>query len=389
MANEENGAILIIGAGLGGLVAALALQRRGIPVRVFEKASELGEVGAGISLAPNASRVLIALGLRGAMEAVVNSPDAMGRKDWQTGALIALDDAPAYEATYGAPYWQLHRADLHDVLVRAVRANDPDAIALNKDFVSFAADEGRVEARFVDGTTVQGAVLIGCDGLKSVLRDLLWNPGPPHYLGYVAYRGLTPVDSLPGGLVTPASANGHGPGTHFTRYLIRQGSIVNYVGFARRDDWVDDGWHVTATIDEVLKSFDGWNDEMRLIVENTAEGRCHKWGMFGRAPMPQWTQGRVALLGDAAHAMLPFLGQGASMAIEDGIVLARALAEHGLTADALTRYEAVRRPRANAIAERSSARAETVFRPSDAADTMRKGLPPDIFGYDAVTVPLS
>lgn len=380
--------VLIVGAGLGGLVAALGLQDKGIPVKVFERAPELGEVGAGISLAPNATRVLIALGLRDAMEDVADSPDAMGRKHYATGELIAEDASPEYEAKYGAPYWQLHRADLHDVLVAAVRANDADAIALNKDFVSFEADDAGVTAHFADGSRQQGAVLIGCDGLKSVLRDLLWNPGKPHYLGYVAYRGLTPVEQLPDGLVTPASANGHGPGAHFTRYLIRKGKTVNYVGFARRDDWIDDGWHVTATVEEVLRSFEGWNDEFRLIVENTGEGRCHKWGMFGRAPMPRWGKGRVTLLGDAAHPMLPFLGQGVSMAIEDGMVLARALRGHGLTADALARYETARRPRANEIVERSAQRAEITFQVSDASKNMRAGLPPDIFSYDALTVPV-
>jgi len=378
--------VLIVGAGMGGLVAALALQRANIPVRVFERAPELGEVGAGISLAPNATRVLIALGLRDAMETIVNSPDAMGRKDWRTGEVIALDASPEYEAKYGAPYWQVHRADLHEALVAAVRANDADAIALDRDFVAFDEDGTGVTARFADGSEARGEVLIGCDGLKSVARDLLWNPGEPEYLGYVAYRGLTPVDRLPPGLISPSSANGHGLGTHFTRYLIRKGETVNYIGFAKRGDWVDDGWHVTATIDEVLKSFEGWNDEFRLIIENTAQGRCHKWGMFGRPPMDHWTKGRVTLLGDAAHPMLPFLGQGVSMAIEDGMVLARALAGHGLTHDALMAYETVRRPRANEIVDRSSKRAEVIFHASDASLNMRAGLPPDIFGYDALTV---
>jgi len=384
---NETGAI-IVGAGMGGLVATLALQQAGVPVRVFEKAATLGEVGAGISLAPNSTRVLIALGLRDEMEKIVNSPDAMGRKHHETGEIIALDDAPEYEAKYGAPFWQMHRADLHDLLVRTVRDNDPDAIALSHDFVSFTQDDAGIEARFADGATARGAVLIGCDGLKSVLRDLLWNPGQPHYLGYVAYLGLTPTASLPEGLFTPSAANGNGPSTHFTRYLIRGGETVNYVGFARRDDWIDDGWSVPATIDEVLKSFEGWNEEVQLIIKNTSAGRAHKWGMFGRGPMPQWSQDRVTLLGDAAHAMLPFLGQGVSMAIEDGIVLGRALAEFGTTPEALARYETVRRPRANEILERSDARAERIFRPSDSEDTMSRGLPPDIFSYDAINTPL-
>ena len=380
--------VIIIGAGLGGLVAALALQRADIPVRVFEKASELGEVGAGISLAPNATRVLIALGLGPALTKIANSPDAMGRKDWSTGVLRAVDDSTGYQKKYGAPYYQLHRADLHALLVQAVRDNDAEAIALNRDFASYTADDDGVVAHFAGGASIRGALLIGCDGLKSVLRGLMWGVEQPRYLGYVAYRGLTPAASLPPGLIAPAAASSHGPGTHFTRYLIRGGDTVNYVGFALRDDWVDDGWSVPATVDEVLASFAGWNDETRQVIENTEAGRCHKWGMFGRSPMPQWTQGRVTLLGDAAHPMLPFLGQGVSMAIEDGIVLARAIAQHGATAAALVCYETARRPRANDIVERSAARGEQVHRPSDSTDEMSIGLPPDIFSYDAVTVAL-
>ena len=380
--------IIIVGAGFSGLVAAFSLKRFGVPFTVFERAPELGEVGAGISLSPNATRVLIALGLRSELDQICNSPEALCSKHWETGEILNLDDSVDYDSKYGAPYYQVHRADLHDLLVRTVTKDDSDAIRLDKDCVRYDTDEAAVTAHFADGTSVEGEVLIGCDGIKSVLRDLLWNPGKPHYLGYLAYRGLTPVDCLPNDLIVPSSATFSGPGHHFTRYLVRGKQLVNYVGFAQREEWVDEGWNVEASIDEVLDSFAGWAPEIQHIIKNTQQGRCHKWGLLGRDPLKQWTKGRVTLLGDAAHPMLPFLGQGSSMAIEDGYILGRAIGESDDAQTGLSRYEEERRPRANAVVEASAAQADRKHRAPKPGGTIAKSLQPEIFTYDATTVPL-
>ena len=378
--------VIIVGAGFGGLVTALGLQRFGLPCRVFEKAPALEEVGAGISLSPNSTRVLIALGLRRQLDQICNSPEALCTKHFDTGEVRALNESVNYEKQYGAPYYQVHRADLHALLTETVLGNDPGAIHLNRDFVDFESRGNSVEARFADGSSATGEVLIGCDGIKSVMRDLLWRPGKPHYLGYVAYRGLTPVDRLPDGLIAPPSATFSGPGRHFTRYLIRGKELVNYAAFAQRAEWTDEGWFTGAGIDEVLENFVGWAPEVLHIIRNTRDGHCHKWGLFGRSPLPQWTRERATLLGDAAHPMLPFLGQGSSIAIEDGFVLARALAEYDDPATALAKYEAARLPRANETVEQSAAQGERKHRRPEPGDTMRELLQTQLFAYDATSV---
>ncbi|MCB2107462.1 MAG: FAD-dependent monooxygenase [Rhodobacteraceae bacterium] len=380
--------VIISGAGLGGLTAALALQRAGVPVKVYERAPALTEVGAGLSLGPNATRILHALGLESALREVCNTPDRLSAKHYQTGEIISEQVSRDYVKSYGAPYYQVHRADLMTVLSYAVLANDPSAIVLGHEITGCDASQTGVEVHCANGTAAKGDVLIGCDGVRSVLRAKLWNMPPPAFLGYIAYRGLTPVSALPEGLITPASATFNGPERHLTRYLIRGGTIVNYVAFVQTPDWVDEGWSVTATVDEVLERFAGWAPEVQHLIRNTANGTCIKWGLFGRAPFDHWTKGRVALLGDAAHPILPFLGQGASMAIEDGMILARALAEFSDPLEALRRYEAVRRPRANTIVEMSTEQGKRIHRAPSADYSVKTGLRPDIFKYDAVTEPI-
>lgn len=374
----------LIGAGIGGLTAALALQHFGIPVRVYEQANELGEVGAGLSLGPNATRVLMALGIAPALEKVCNRPDRFAGKDYVTGAIRSESKAQDYLATYGAPYFQVHRADLHALLIEAVRARDPEAITLSSELIGFTSDRAGVDATFAGGRSQRFSALIGCDGIKSTVRRILWDPEPPKYLGFVAYRGLTEVSALPLGLIAPSSCTFHGPERHFTRYLIRRGAVVNYVAFAERNDWTDEGWSVPARTDEVLETFAGWAPEIQLIVRHTMPGRCHKWGLFGRDVLPRWTAGRVSLLGDAAHPMLPFLGQGASMAIEDAMVLARALTETDTISGALERYENARRPRANAVVEQSRAQAAKIHRKPEAGTTVAQTMRADLFAYDAL-----
>lgn len=279
--------VMIIGAGIGGLTAALSLQHFGIPVQVYERSAELGEVGAGLSLGPNATHVFQALGVDAAMRRVCTEPDKLAGKDYKTGAIVTSADAIDWVKRYGAPYYQGHRADIHGVLADAVRARDPNAIQLNRDLVGWVSGDKGIDAIFADGTRAHGAVLVGCDGIKSIVREKLWDPKAPHFLGHVVYRGLTAVADLPPGLITPSSSSFRGPHRHFTRYLIRNGSLVNYVAFTERTDWADEGWSVPATVDEVLENFTGWAPELQLIVRNTLPGRCHKWGLFGRDPLPR------------------------------------------------------------------------------------------------------
>ena len=377
--------VVIIGAGIGGLTAALALQRAGIPVRVYEKATELGEVGAGLSLGPNATRILIALGLGDDLDRICNRPEGFAGKDYVTGRIISESKAVDYVAKFGAPYFQVHRADLHRVLIDAVTATDPGAIKLGHDLIEVGESGSEVEAVFADRPRVLGDAVIGCDGIKSAVRRKVWDPEQPKFLGFVAYRGLTAAADLPPGLIVPSSGTFHGPERHFTRYLIRGGAIVNYVAFAECGDWADEGWSVPADVNEVLSTFSGWAPEIQEIVRNTLPGRCHKWGLFGRDTLPKWTRGRITLLGDAAHPMLPFLGQGASMAIEDAMILARALADSADAATGLERYDQARRPRANAVVEQSRAQADRIHRKPLPGTTVAQTMRSDLFAYDALT----
>jgi len=358
--NSGDEHILVIGAGIGGLTAALALQREGFRVSVFEQAQNLSEVGAGLTLFKNANIAFDYLGLNAAIAQKSEIPDYGAVKDYKTGEVVnatgLLRSAPP---DVEGSEWknsefelrQIHRADLHELLIAAVRQNDSSAIHLDHSFVSASQDQDSVTATFASGASVSGSVLVGCDGIRSAVRQYLYGADEPEFLNYVAWRGLVPLDSLPAGLLTPDTGVLRGQNKSFTRYKIRGGKLINYVAFARREDWTEDGWMVPSTVDEVMDEFEDATDEVRLIVTNTPPNTCFKWGLLGRDPLTRWTNGRVTLLGDAAHPMLPFLGQGAGMAIEDAVVLARAFSASTSATEALERYELVRRERTTLVTQ--------------------------------------
>lgn len=358
--NTGDAHVLIVGAGIGGLTAALALQRVGFRVSVFEQAGELGEVGAGLTLFKNSNLAYDYLGLNEPIATMSEIPNYGEMKDYKTGEI--LGSTPPLRSTppeVNGTEWkktefelrQVHRADLHGLLVAEVRSNDPDSIHLGQSFNTMVQDKDSVTALFDDGTSASGTVLIGCDGIRSSVRQDLYGTDEPEFLNYVAWRGLVPVDSLPDGLVTPDTGVLRGQNKSFTRYKIRDGSLVNYVAFARRDGWTEDGWMVPSTVDEVMEEFSDATDEISLIVNSTPPNTCFKWGLLGRDPLPQWATGRATLLGDAAHPMLPFLGQGAGMAIEDAVVLARAFGSSADVFEGLARYEAARRERTTLVTQ--------------------------------------
>lgn len=380
--------VAIIGAGLGGLTLALALARMGREVAVFEQAAVLGEVGAGITLSPNSSRVLQHLGLGPELERLGVSPGKQWTQHWQTGEVILeYERGPELGRRYGAPYLHLHRADLHSILAGALKALQPGAIRLDHRLTDVTA-EG--EARFANGATVAAELLMGADGLRSVVRERLFGTAAPQFTGQVAWRGIVPLERLPEDLRDRPPGIHIGPQRLFMRYPVRSGTLINYAAFVELQGWEEESWSIRSTIPELLGHFEGWDPFVRAVIAATPEEQLYKWALHTREPLDSWMAGRVTLLGDAAHAMLPFMGQGAATAIEDGMVLARAIASYPPD-EALRRYEAARRERTTMV-QTQSRLLGLKFQGKDPDELGRGPLQNEealgLFAYDAVMLPI-
>jgi salicylate hydroxylase len=344
--------ILIAGAGIGGLTAALALARQGFRVRLFDQMDRLEEAGAGIQLAPNATRTLIGLGLAGRLKAGIVEPAAIRLRSGASGREIAVMplDAAMF-AHYGAPYWVIHRADLHKALAEAVADEPHITVTLGAQVNDFAIDgtivRATVQQRDPARTSADydGAILIGADGLWSRLRALLGDGAAPRFAGRSAFRAVVPAEQLPARNREPIVDVWMGPGGHVVQYPVRSGAAVNIVAVCS-DCWQSVAWSTSAGRDAVLERFpaSAWAQAVRRLL--AAPEHWQKWALYDRPPSQSWGRGPVTLLGDAAHPMLPFLAQGAAMAIEDAAVLASELARSPGNRDAALRhYEAARRPR--------------------------------------------
>jgi salicylate hydroxylase len=345
--------ILIAGAGIGGLTAALALLRSGIDVEVYEQAPELKEVGAGVQLAANGTRVLYALGIGDELKAL--SCEAQGKeiRHWQTGETWKLFDlGPASIERYGFPYFTVYRPDLLEVLARAVRRAKPDAIHLGARCAGFTQGDASVTLQLENRGTVRGDALIGADGVHSRIRQTVLGPDRPEFTGTIAWRGVVPMERLPKHMARMVGSNWVGPGGHIVHYPLRAGKVMNFVGVLERSDWRIESWTARGTTEELASDYRGWHEDIQVFIR--AIDTPYKWALMVRAPLERWTSRRVTLLGDAAHSMLPFLAQGAVMAIEDGFVLARALAQYGVE-EGLQHYEAARRDRTRRTVEGSAA----------------------------------
>ena len=391
--------ILIAGAGLGGLTTALALIRRGHHVLVFEQATELREVGAGVQLGANGTRVLIALGLEAAMREVVCAATAKEIRLGTTGQRWPIFDLGETSVErFGAPYWMVHRGDFHRVLVNAVRALAPDAIHPGRAVTGFDQTPDRVTLHLADGACVTGDALIGADGVHSAIRRQLFGDGAARFTGIVAWRGLVPMEWLPPHQRRLVGANWMGVGGHVVTYPLRRGEILNFVGAVERDDWRVEAWNVPSTTDECLHDLRNWHDDVRTIIR--AIPIPYKWALLGRDPLEHFAQGRVCVIGDAAHPTLPFLAQGANMALEDAVILVRCLDRFDVP-DALARYEAARLDRTAAIVRGSADNTKrfhnrALATPEGAAAYIAREFTPEkvrqrydwLYEYDALTVPV-
>ncbi len=381
--------ILIAGAGIGGLSAALALLRRGIEVEVFEQSARLGDVGAGIMLTPNATRTLSQLGVESELLGVAIEPESTIYRRFDNGELmLSATLRGVMEPRHGAKYLHVHRADLHAILVAAVRRLSADCIHLDRTFVDYQQDEGSVTARFADGTQCTGGALIGCDGARSRVRERTFGGTAPSFTGQVAWRGVVPASGLPASVTAPGSTIWIGQDRHIVQYPLRGGRVVNYVALVAKAAWQEEGWNKRSEVSDVVNEFADFHPDVRQLLESTPPESCFKWGLFDRNPLDTWTRGRVTLLGDAAHPTLPFMAQGAAMSIEDGAILARAIEQSASPAAGLMRYEQARRGRTSAIVLRSRAATQLYQRLNGDKQEERSQGMAEIYDYDAERAPV-
>ena len=338
--------IAVVGGGIAGLTLAAALLRLGLRCQVYERAPQLHEVGAGIQLSPNAVRPLRALGLGGRLEAVAVRPAGIEMRRWNTGALLIRTPlGEQCEALYGAPYYTAHRADLHRGLLDLL---PPGIVRLGMHCVGLTDRVDGVELSFDDGSAATADVVIGADGIHSVIREALV-ADEPRFSGQAVYRGLAPADRLPHLVREPKVTIWLGPGQHIVCYPISGGRLVSFVATTPAGQWRDESWTTLGRVEDVVASYTAWNDDVWQVL--TAADSVTRWALHDRDTIEDWSRGRVTLLGDAAHPMLPFGAQGANQAIEDAVALAACLAT--ATRDsvpvALKRYADVRAPRTELV----------------------------------------
>jgi salicylate hydroxylase len=346
-----------VGGGIGGLAAAAFLYRAGLDAAVYEQASQLTETGAGLVVAPNAARLLRRLGVMDAFcRCAVQLDTGWEFRRWQDGTVLSAEDlAVACERLYGEQTYTAHRADLLDVIRQAVPES---AIRLEKRCSGIDTSGERPRLWFSDGEAVETDVVIGADGIHSVVRDGLMGPTAATYSGLCAFRGLVPVEQAPAFARRPAQTLWIGPGHHLVHYPVSAGRLINLVAFAPAEDYRVESWTATATVEEFLAEFARWDQRLTGLIQ--AAGTPGRWALLDRAPLRQWSKGRVTLLGDAAHPMFPFFGQGAAQAIEDAAVLAGCLAQNiADPAAGLQRYQALRIPRTTRLQQVSHLRSHS------------------------------
>jgi salicylate hydroxylase/6-hydroxynicotinate 3-monooxygenase len=363
--------VTIVGAGIGGLALAAVLRRFGIPVAIFEQAQAFSRVGAGIQMSPNAMRVLRGLGLETRIRANAFQPETWDNRDWDTGVSTNLAKLGALaEERYGAPYIQMHRGDLHEFLAGTV----PDGvIRYGKKLAGIEDEGGRYCLSFEDGSTAEAGILIGADGVHSLVRQHLLGAEAPRFLGRAAYRTTFPAVLLDGASVAD-STKWWGVDRHIVIYFTtRNRDEIYFTTSQPETDWSTESWSAEGSLDEMRAAFDGFHPEVQAVLE--ACPHVNKWALFERDPLPKWTEGRACLLGDACHPMLPYMAQGAASSLEDAVVLARCLEAFGPDGApaAFRRFESLRKPRTSQLQLTSH---QNKF--------MQQKTDPDwVYGYDA------
>ena len=345
--------ILVVGGGIGGLAAALAFQRQRAEVIVCEQSPKVSEIGAGIGLAPNAIKALRALGLEEKINAIAWASEFAVIRSWQDGRPISRAYQGDYRDKFGAPSLTAHRADLLGILAGALTTTD---IRPGMRCVAVETRAGGAAARFADGSEIEADIVVGADGIHSKVRESLFGADAPRFTGCICWRGMAPIEAVPRDINTNDVTLWMGPHGHVVHYRVRRGELLNIVAHIDSDAWTEESWTQECSVDEVTTAYARWNPALTRVFP--ASERWYKWALYDRDPPARWSKGRATLLGDSAHAMLPYLGQGAAMAIEDGCVLAGMVARAGDDLDgALAAYERLRKPRVQEAVLGSRARA--------------------------------
>jgi salicylate hydroxylase len=333
--------VAVIGGGIGGAAAALNLLKAGHDVQVYEQAQGFREVGAGIQVSPNASRVIHGLGLAEPLARIGVRPQAFHQKRWQDGRTVVKSPlGDTVRDAFGFPYYQVHRADLLSMLVAAL---PPERLHAGHRLTGFSERGDHVEMAFDNGARARADVLIGADGIHSTVRNILFGAEAPRFTGVTAYRGLIRAERVAHLDVEVATQVWMGPGSHLVTYFVAGKRLLNFVANVERDSWTRESWSERGNPDDLRAAFAAWDPKLRAILDGVEE--TFIWGIFDRAPLAQWSTGRVTLLGDACHPMQPHMAQGAAQALEDGLALTTCLQQSGDIASALARYERLRKPR--------------------------------------------
>ena len=387
---------IVVGAGIAGLTAALALARADRDVLVVEQAEEFAEVGAGIQLSPNASRVLYSLGLGEQLEASAFTPQAIEIRS-SDGSLVMRELLSAHAISrYRFPYLHLHRADLHAVLAGAAGADPRIDIRLGARCAGVSSYSGSAFALLVGSEErLDADLLVGADGIHSVVREDLLRSVPPRFTGNVAWRALIPVAELLEVRPPPVAGIWMGAGAHVVMDYVRRGELVNVVAVVEQDGWEVESWSEHGNPEELRAAFAGWDTTVTSALAAVRPEACYRWALMDRPPLPSWSGGRIVLLGDACHPTLPFLAQGAAMAIEDAAALAGCLSADLSAAAALGRYEALRKPRTTKVQRVSRVNAR-IFHLRGLSASVRNHLlpsvtrltrlPDELYAYDALSV---
>ena len=340
--------ILIVGAGIGGLVSALCLNKKGYVVDIYEQSEVLSELGAGVQLSPNATRVLDYLELNDDLKPHIFEPRSFQFLNYKTEKIISKRELGLkIQDDFGFPNFDVHRADLQKVLLNKVE-EEGIKIHTNMKVIDVGNEENKAYIK-INEEKIKADIVIGADGIHSVVREKLFEKKESSFTGNVAWRMLIPVDSLPRDLILPDTTVWLGPKKHFVSYHVSGGKNLNCVCLVEQDGWTNESWSERGNIEDLREIYNGWNQTIETLLKIANPNSLYRWALHDRPPMKQWSKGRIILLGDAAHPMLPFLAQGAAMAIEDGAVLADCISSYEDNEKSLKYFEQIRRPRTSFV----------------------------------------